>query len=456
MPKKEATLTAIMLVQQLEDEFWLSSDYLEPLQQAKGGNCRPLLDKVIEKLEKQDILVKEGYIIKHDKDIVSIWNSEKMKNVVENKAEHIHALLKFEKGASLSKIALAIGVESQYLEKLKSGRYGYDNCLAYLVHAKDEMKHQYQPEEVITIRGEDYTSIYHRSMETWIKGRATKKAKATVLSIDWLIEKILSGEVTKSNILLTNEYYAIYGQHKRKINEALDTAGERKSYQTIADLEAGNFKKTILFITAESGVGKTRYSKKLITLLQKIALKYGQKWDYCITASTNAFDEYNGQEILFLDDIRGDSLTVSDWLKLLDPYMISPISARYHNKMGSAKVIIITNTKEPISFFEQAKGNIGEDLGQFVRRIDYLIQIEDMFHLSIPIKHTPLTPKIEVPWYEPRHYSFKFSKIGEYDKNKSTNKLVKQVIRNMQWNKQKKVIDASDQTNNDNPNTQQK
>ena len=136
--------------------------------------------------------------------------------------------------------------------------------------------------------------------------------------------------------------------------------------------------------------------------------------------------------------------------------MISPISARYHNKMGSAKIIIITNTKEPISFFEQAKGNMGEDLGQFVRRIDYLIQIEDKFHLSIPIKHIPQKTNNEVLWYEPRHYSFKFSKIGEYDKNKATNKLVKQVIRNMQWNKYKKVINASDQTTNDNPNTQQK
>ena len=190
--------------------------------------------------------------------------------------------------------------------------------------------------------------------------------------------------------------------------------------------------------------------------MQSIANKFGESWDYCVTASTNAFDEYNGQDILFLDDIKGDSLTVSDWLKLLDPYMISPISARYHNKMGSAKVIIITNTKEPLSFFEQAKGNNGEDLGQFVRRIDYLIQIEDMFLFSIPVKHTASTSKIEVPWYEPRHYSFKFSNIGTFDQNYATNILVKQIIKNMQWNKSKKVINASDQTNNDNPNTQQK
>ncbi|HEM5314545.1 TPA: AAA family ATPase [Streptococcus suis] len=456
MGKKEATLTAIMLVQQLEDEFWLSSDYQEPLKQAKAGNCRPLLDKVIDKLETQDILVKEAYIIKHDKDKVSTWNPIEMKNIVENKSEHIHALLKFERGASLNKIALALQVEPQYLEKLKSGRYGYDNCLAYLVHAKDETKYQYRPDEVVTIRGEDYTSIYHRSMETWVKGRATKKARETNLSIEWLIEQILVGKISKSNIMLSDEYYTIYGQHKRKINEALDTAGERKSYRAISELEAGKFKKTVIFITADSGVGKTQYCKKLIFLLKEIAQKYGKNWDSCVTASTNAFDEYNGQEILFLDDIKGDSLTVSDWLKLLDPFMISPISARYHNKMGSAKVIIITNTKEPIRFFEQAKGNIGEDLGQFVRRIDYLIQIDDMFHLSIPKKLTFPNRANEVPWYEARHHSFKFSKIGEYDKNKATNKLVKQVIKNMQWNKHKKVISETDQSSKDNPNTQQK
>lgn len=456
MGKKESTLTAIMLVQQLEEEYWLSSDYITPLQQAKDGDCRPLLELIIKKLEDDGISVTEAHIIKHDKDKVSVWDSEKIQNVIENKAEHVHALLKFSKGASLKKIALAIKVEPQYLEKLKSGRYGYDNCLAYLVHAKDETKHQYQSDEVVTAKGEDYTSIYHRSMETWVKARATKKAMETDLSIDWLIEKILSGEINKSNILLTNEYYAIYGQHKRKINEALDTAGERKSYQTINDLEAGKFKKTVLFINAKSGVGKTQFSKKLIRLLQNIAHRFGANWDYCVTASTNAFDEYNGQDILFLDDIKGDSLTVSDWLKLLDPYMISPISARYHNKMGSAKVIIITNTKEPLSFFEQAKGNNGEDLGQFVRRIDYLIQLEDIFLFSVPIKHTASTSKIEVPWYEPRHYSYKFSNIGQFDQNDATNILVKRIIRNMQWNKKKKVINASDQTNNDNPNSQQK
>ena len=34
--------------------------------------------------------------------------------------------------------------------------------------------------------------------------------------------------------------------------------------------------------------------------------------------------------------------------------------------------------------------------------------------------------------------------------------IMETVDKNMNWNKTKKVIDASDQTNNDNPNNQQK
>ena len=457
MGKKEANLTAIMLVQQLEDEHWKTWDDITSVKLARDGDIRPLLETVINKLNKANITVKEAYGIKHDKDEVRVWDQKLMKNSIEKKAIHVHFLFKFERGASLNKIALAIGIEPQYLEKLKSGRYGYDNCLAYLTHAKDETKYQYRPEEVTTVLGEDYTSIYNRSIETWLKGRATKKAKETNLSVDWLVERILDGEVTKRNIMLTDEYYAIYGQHKRKINEALETAGERRSYRTIAELEAGKFKKTVIFIQASSGVGKTKLSKDLIELIQASAVKNGLNWEACMTASTNAFDEYSGQEILFLDDIKGNSFTVSDWLKLLDPYTISPISARYHNKMGSARVIIITSTKLPVELFYFANGNHNEDLGQFVRRIDLLVHIHnDIFHVC-PHEKTAEESTIEAFGTNIRvHHSYTFQKSPAIQRDEALEEILETVTTNMNWNKAKKVINASDQTNNDNPNTQQK
>lgn len=168
----------------------------------------------------------------------------------------------------------------------------------------------------------------------------------------------------------------LYVVHKTRINEAFRAIGEIKGTRTKQDLENGLFKKTILFIYGKSGLGKTRLAKELVSLLEQLASVNGQKWQSVLTAGTNIFDEVNGEEILLLDDVRGDSLTASDWLKILDPYSISPISARYQNRIGSAKVIIITSTKHPLEFFYHTKGNDREDLSQYIRRFDFLISLE--------------------------------------------------------------------------------
>ncbi|WP_270290011.1 Rep family protein [Enterococcus casseliflavus] len=438
--KKQANLSCVMIVQQLEPEFWVGWDE-SIIKEAKNSNIRPLMEELVDLFNKNGCEVSEAYGIIHDKDEISVWDQDQMKNIVELKAKHVHVLIKFSKGDTLNSLAVKAGVAPQYVEKAKSGRYGYDNLLAYLVHAKDQDKYQYSHTEVVTIVGEDYVSIYNRRMETWIRGRATKEAKATNLSVDYLISEILYGKLTKSQILLTNEYYKVYAQHKRKFNDAFDTFGESKSYQTVSDVEAGKLRKSIIYIEAQSGSGKTVLSKNIINVIQTVALKYGEsKWDYCLTASNNAFDEFNGQDILLLDDIRGDSLTVSDWLKLLDPYTISPISARYHNKMGSAKVIIITSTKSPSDFFAIAKGNYNEDLGQFFRRIDLLINIEDDdFHVSTPVKSTKRTSPFLYLMNEPSH---KFKQSGNFKKNKVLDKIIKTIIKNMKWNKKESATKA--------------
>ena len=295
-------------------------------------------------------------------------------------------------------------------------------------------------------------------MQIWIKGRATKEAKETSLSVDYLLSEVLKGNITKSNILLTDDYYKVYSLHKRKFVEAFDTIAERKGYKAISDIEAGNFKKTVIFIYAKSGQGKTRLAKYLIQLFQAESRKNGENWESCLTASTNAFDEYNSQEILFLDDIRGDSLTFSDWLKLLDPYTISPISARYHNKVGSAKVIIITSTRTPLEFFKLSKGSAGEDSGQFIRRIDYLLELtDDGYLLSIPLSKALIkirdNPKSKHVFESLPNFSF--GKQRKYKRGEAIYRLIKTVKHNMKW-EQKKTISDTDQSSRDSHNSQQK
>ncbi|EGF88385.2 hypothetical protein HMPREF0433_00633 [Gemella sanguinis M325] len=355
MSKKEANLTAIVIVQQLDESYWHWDD-TSPVKKAREGDCKQLLEEITKRLEENEIKVKECYGIVHDKDKRTIWDEVQMKNVIEDKEIHIHVLLKFEKGAPLKKLAVSIGVEPQYLQKLKSGRYGYDNSLSYLVHAKEEKKHRYNPKEVITLLGENYESIYNRRIDVWENGKAKKEINNTSDIKDLLVLAILKGNITKDNLLLSDKYYVVYARYKRLFNEAFDTYYEQKSLKSIEDIENGKFKKTIIFISGASGVGKTRFAKEIIHVLKLTSLKYtGKIWERCITASTNAFDEYYSQEILFLDDIRGNSLSLVDWLKLLDPFSISPISARYHNKQAVAKTIIITSPHHPREFFSNSR-----------------------------------------------------------------------------------------------------
>ena len=430
--KKEAKLSCVMIVQQLDEKYWEHWDINKTITPAKDGNLRPLLEETVKRLENNNCTISEAYGIIHDKDERIIWNEDKMENITENKEKHVHMLIKFDKGDTLNCLAVATGIEPQYLEKAKSGRYGYDNMTAYLVHAKDPDKFQYPPKEVVTVKGEKYESVHGRRMETWVKGRAIKEAKETREDIDYVISEIVKGNLSKEQVLLTDELYKVYAQHKRRINEAFETAGENKSYQTVADLEAGKFKKTCFFIHGKSGTGKTYVSKKIIETLKNLALYAENKtWYSCMTASTNAFDEYNGQDILFLDDIRGYSLSVSDWLKLLDPYSISPISARYHNKLGSAKVIIITSTMNPTEFFESAKGNYSEDVGQFIRRMDLLIEIDKEtktdFYLYKPIENVK---------HEICLNSYQFEKTGKFNGNTMLCKIMETMFTNMNWTQQ--------------------
>lgn len=451
MAKKEANLTTIAIVQQLDEAYWHWNDTSSVLK-AKEGNCKQLLEEITKKLEENDIKVKECYGIIHDKDKRTVWDEKQMKNVVEDKEIHIHTLFKFEKGASLEKIAVSVGVEPQYLEKLKSGRYGYDNSLSYLIHAKDDKKYKYNPKDVVTLRGESYESIYNRRIDAWLKGKAKKKTVETKESIDWLILEILKGSITKENIILNDDYYIIYGEHKRRINEAFDTYYEKKSLKIINDLENRKFKKTVIFIEGGSGNGKTKFAKKISELLKKVSLYYtGKTWQHCITASTNAFDEYTAQEILLLDDIRGNSMNVSDWLKLLDPYSISPVSARYHNKYAVAKTIIITSPHSPYKFFKNIENSKSEDFDQFYRRIDFIIRIDDDYFLSNVYKKKITEEEKENIFLnidKNKKYRYIFSKEKKHSKKGIIKTIVNKVIRNMKWNKED--YPPTDQSKQDN------
>lgn len=333
----------------------------------------------------------EVHTIIHDKDTRPVWNEGMKCYDVELKETHFHSVMKFKKPKTLNVVAKALMVEPQYVEKPKSaGRYAYSNMLSYLIHAKENEKHQYAPEEVASI-GKPYMEYFKEYGKQWERGKAAKIKGDALLSVDDLRLKIFQGEIKSiDQIYLTDDFFRVYQFNPDPIDKAFDIMGAKHAFDTAEMIRKGQLFKQCFFIYGAPGAGKTTIANELCRRFQS-----EQHYKVCRTAATNMFDEYKGEDILLMDDVRGGGCNAEDWLKLLDPCNVSPASARYKNKVMAPRIIIITSSKPLYEFFYYTKGIRGaraEALDQFVRRFQAMITVVDVDMYKIA-----KTKKLETP-----------------------------------------------------------
>ncbi|WP_147102873.1 Rep family protein [Nesterenkonia populi] len=358
------------------------------------GTAEQLTDYVVQRLEhKGDFfasggedkhpgtVVGEAYGIIHDRDEREVWDEARGESVTELKPRHIHMVIKFKDrkaSAPLGYLAKRIGVAAQYVEKPGRGAHAYDNMLAYLIHIKYDDKFQYEPADVATVRGRDYTAVYQERRADWLKGRAQVKKKKAAEDIEDLREKILNGELTESQIVLTDELYETYKRHPEVCDKAFEVYAKRRAYRAAAKLRNGDYKIMAAYIHGDAGAGKTRFANGMISEAIRRASERGELWQVYRVATGNPMDDWKGEEIVLLDDLRASAMDANDWLLLLDPYNASPAKARYKNKAEVApRMIVITATIEPVEFFFYArqKGQVDEALDQFIRRLQSIVQV---------------------------------------------------------------------------------
>lgn len=380
MSKQSNNPTLIGLTQQLKPELW---SWADDLQNATALDCDALSlgTYLVERLESFGCKVEAAYAIIHDKDEQDRWNEVTHRYDRVPKERHIHAIFRFadrKSSASLEQLAGFLGVEPQYVEKPKAGRYAFDNMLAYLVHAKYRDKYQYPAEEVATLRGKNYMDIHAERREVWARGAATIKTKNANESADYLRDLILEGSVSKEQVMLTDDLFTVYSRHKNMMDEAFGAYGQRRAYQAAAKLRQGDFHTTVFFVWGESGAGKTYFARRFMEATLQRASQCGETWRVYRAATANPLDDWHGEEVIFLDDLRGSAMEANDWLLLLDPYNASPARARYANKQEVApRLIVLTATVPPDQYFfyTRNKGNVDEALDQFIRRLAATVKV---------------------------------------------------------------------------------
>ncbi len=116
----------------------------------------------------------------------------------------------------------------------------HHNGLAYLVHVKYADEFQHSPKQVASVRGLDYMRVYRERHSGWLRGRAHVKAKRAKLEFESLREMVLQGEVTREQIMLTDELFDVCSRHQREIEDALSAYSQRRAYRAAAKLRAGD------------------------------------------------------------------------------------------------------------------------------------------------------------------------------------------------------------------------
>jgi hypothetical protein len=206
-------------------------------------------------------------------------------------------------------------------------------AIQYLVHLNDKSKKQYSWDSILT-NGE---------LEQY-------KQVDEGITLKSIIEQIDAGTITEFNYheKISMEMYVFYQQ---KINSAFKYYREREFVNKNRDID-------VILMVGEAGTGKTSFAKR-----------YCEKTNstYCISSASNdSIQDYKGEKVLILDDLRDDAFPFHDLLKTLDNHTNSSVKSRYINKMFFGKTIIITSTVPIEDWYKDLKK---EDKKQLFRRI---------------------------------------------------------------------------------------
>ena len=383
----EQRIAAFMLVTKLDEEhFGGWSDEELAARKTLEGLCKVLYGRITEAGGK----LKALHAIMHDADVADSWNEAERCYEKVGVDPHVHVVGVFEpegrvNGLTLRNLSKATGFAERALEKPKQGGYAVDDMLAYLVHAKDADKAQYDKDCVVTCVGgeavekggeESYQAIWARRHQSWERGRGVKSSRRTTSreSVDWLENEIVEGRVTSREQMLRDpRMFEIYARKSPRLDIALKNAIDRRITLGAEAFDRKEFRKTVIFLEGPGGTGKTTFAKAFCKYLEEA---YG--WHVKKLAARNSLDDYDGSEVVLMDDVRGDAMPGEDWLRFLDNNNISPASARFKNKPPIApRVIIISANQEPVEFFLASGSAKVAVIDVFFRRITMQLKFVD-------------------------------------------------------------------------------
>lgn len=257
---------------------------------------------------------------------------------------HYHVYLHFKRVIDFNVVKKAFGVELSNIQFIHDR---YDTACLYLVHKYKPEKFQYNPEDVAA--SFDYP-LFLKNTEK----KMTREAK-----LKQLREGIENGTIKRFNI---DEYVTMdeFDKYKKNIENYFKYIEIQRKKQ--------HKRKQCIFIHRESGCGKTWFAKEFAK---------SKGLSFCASGSSNdPLEEYKGEDVLILDDLRGSSFSFSDLIKLLDNDTSTSVKSRYYNKLLECDYIIITTVLPLEEFYINLFEHEKEPITQLRRRCPIYIDMD--------------------------------------------------------------------------------
>ena len=317
--------------------------YTQQLRHLPVDSYDELIENIDKYIEEHNLDYQYAAII-HDKDL---GQNDEMS------APHVHVQF-----YSNNKLAMKNLMEMTK-EKLKRQFSYMENkvqAFKYLIHdtTNAQSKYQYSVHDVRS--NFDYEEFI-------------RKHQSDSKSVDSIITGIINGSITYTDLMEDDDLSLAYAKNRSKFDNALSIAIERKAKAQ------DNRSLSVVWIHSKySGIGKT----KLAHMISNNYIKASDKnlSIYQSSANNDLFQDYRGQEIVIIDDLKPNDISMTDLLRLLDPHYVGSAKSRYNNKRITANLIIITAILSPVDFFTRMTVDFEQEpIEQLIRRLAYVCEI---------------------------------------------------------------------------------
>lgn len=291
------------------------------------------------------------------------WSRDKrMKYALICHGTHCHVVIKFNDATDFDLVKkkfpygrIEVPGSKKFKESHKTENIdaSYRGCVRYLPHADQPEKRLNDPKEY-TI--DDIITNDRKWVESFFVTEQ-KTVEDLIRENICVNSYIQNGEDLITRNIITDKQYLKY---KRFIELRLSLFYKNEILPRIKNRNIN----VIMVISPKGGTGKTAFIKAYFEMQNHTAY---------IASDRDPMQQYNGEDVLILDDARDTTFKYNEMLKLIDEYTGSPVGSRNVNKLFLGHtIVIITNQligewyKDVISVAK----NIGyEDGTAFYRRL---------------------------------------------------------------------------------------